>query len=560
MKNSFLVLLCFFGASLFAQQKFVPDGYGHADDAEFAKLIKERGYELVGGFAPVDNDSILYYARVVKGGKWGFIDVAGNEVIAPQYDAADDFSEGIARTKYYIPGAKEPGIAYTMGFINSLGQPVGKRYDKVGTASYGLADVVQNSLHGVIGLNGKEVIAPLYREIKLDNTYIFVKNEWYYAVFDHSGRQLSGFDYSQGYSQFDFLFARKQGKIYVLDNTTGKPLTDEKYDESCFGAKGLDVLGVNNFKDYFLINADGKRVSDYYQRITAYAHGHFIVTKNGAFGVIDTTGREVIPCLYNRLEISKDGQMFTAYKDGAFTYFNRNYEPVDFSAYSRVERFINGFVYVEINGLWGFADYKGARVIAPCTEIAGFGFDDNGLAITSHYINDDERNGTDVRDGGTLSGIINLKGEVIVPPVYKSIWQDEDKYGMIGKDGKKGMLDATGNIRLPAVYDELSLIKGAGGLVRVSNKGHYGIVNLDNRVIVPLKYAEVGQYINSNGLIAIKKGDDLGGYVDLQGKIVVPPKYYTPDYDVECGIIKIYNDDYNYLADMYGNMLNISWP
>jgi len=553
MKNTLLFIAFIFSLSCFGQKQFVPDAYGHVEDAVFLKLIKERDYELVGGFAPVDNDSILYYARVVKGGKWGFIDTGGNQVIAPQFDDADDFSEGVARITYYKPGTK-PYTEYTMGFINRAGEPAGKRYERVGTASYGLCVVVQNGLNGVISLDGKEVIPPLYREIKLDSSHVFVKNEWYYALFNHSGEQLTGFDFSGAYSRFGFLFGSKGPKTYVLDITTGKPLTDEGYDDYYFGAKGVDVLGVYNFKDYFLINRKGERISGYYQRITAYAHGHFIVTKNEAFGVVDTAGREVIPCLYTRVEISEDGKMFTAYKDRAYTYFNRDYIAVDFSAYSIVDRFINGLVYVSNGNGFGFADYNGKLVLPQCADLIGYGFDTHGLAIVHFYKSEEYRNSTRVTTSATRSGMINLKGEVVVPPVYNNIWPEGEVYGFITKKEKIGVLDATGKVIVPAIYDKLQVIKGSG-LLRVSKKGLYGIINKDNRIIVPIKYIEVGQHVNANGHIFIKKEGDLGGYVNLQGKIVMPVKYYIPEYDFTWGLSKIYTDDTNYLADTYGNVI-----
>ena len=88
-------------------------------------------------------------AAVEKGGKWGFINKTGEEVISFQYDDATSFFQGLA-------GVKKNG---KWGFINKTNEAViDFQYDDVGTFANGLATVKQGGKYGYIGKTGELAI------------------------------------------------------------------------------------------------------------------------------------------------------------------------------------------------------------------------------------------------------------------------------------------------------------------------------------------------------------------------------------------------------------------
>jgi hypothetical protein len=94
---------------------------------------------------------------ISKDGKWGYMDETGKTVFNCKYEAAGDFSEGLARVKLF-------GF---IGYIDRTGKNtilVGKKYDETGEFHEGMAWVLKGDFiggyWGYINDKGVEVTAP----------------------------------------------------------------------------------------------------------------------------------------------------------------------------------------------------------------------------------------------------------------------------------------------------------------------------------------------------------------------------------------------------------------
>ncbi len=180
---------------------------------------------------------------VLKAGKYGYINKTGQEVIACQYDKAQNFSEGLAAVKK----------ADKWSYINTDGKAIGNFiYEHAGEFKQGLAAVVKTGKLGYIDKNGVEVIACQY-----DYSEETIVNNNYEIAAEHN--------FNDG-----FALNIKAGKWGMLDR------------------KG-------NFK-----------ILDY-ERIMPYSEGLASVRKNQNWGAIDIYGREVIACQYYRNFRFKEG-------------------------------------------------------------------------------------------------------------------------------------------------------------------------------------------------------------------------------------------------------------
>ena len=119
--------------------------------------FEEEGAKNDKGYCGSDFSEGL--AKVELNGKYGFIDITGQEVIPLKYDDAYVFREGLAEVK----------LNGKWGYIDKTGKEIiSLKYDYTHSFYDGLASVKLNGKSGFIDKTGKEVIA-----LKYDNAYSF---------------------------------------------------------------------------------------------------------------------------------------------------------------------------------------------------------------------------------------------------------------------------------------------------------------------------------------------------------------------------------------------------
>ena len=90
------------------------------------------------------------------------------------------------------------------------------------------------------------------------------------------------------------------------------------------------------------------------------------VYKGGKYGYIDSTGKEVVPCIYestNYLGFSED--MLAVKKDGLWGYVNKEGVEVIPCVYEEAYDFSEGLALVGQDNFYGYIDKKGNEVV-PC--------------------------------------------------------------------------------------------------------------------------------------------------------------------------------------------------
>ena len=163
---------------------------------------------------------------------------------------------------------------------------------------------------------------------------------------------------------------------------------------------------------------------------------------------------------------------------------------------------------------------------------------------------------------------IERAGTVIVPFQYDQVrWIRKDGMTRVSRDGKSGLLDSNGNVRVPVEYEDV--LDYQDGTAVVMRDGWWGIVDSDKNVIAPFKYAWVSFF--SEGLARVVVADKTYrpfqysapeevwlkgkfGFVDRKGKEVVPPKYdYAGHFANGIAIVKL--DGQYGIIDTSGNIL-----
>lgn len=155
-------------------------------------------------------------------------------------------------------------------------------------------------------------------------------------------------------------------------------------------------------------------------------------------------------------------------------------------------------------------------------------------------------------------GFCDKNKNIIIPCQYQEASFFYNGLAPVVKDYKYGYIDKKGNVIVPFIYDYAIEFNNGVGRVAVMksfNKALYAYVNTSGKKIVPVEYEELPEFkegylwINnqfydtlgniipfeaefvhpfSNGLARFRKkvgNDELYGFVDKTGKIVIPPQF-----------------------------------
>jgi WG containing repeat len=317
----------------------------------------------------------------------GYIDETGEVVIAPRFDEARDFSEGLA----YVT-SKE-----FRGFIDRHGKAVIKLDSEAKDFHEGLAAVKGSGLEsgwGYMDRSGRWVVKPQYQ------------------VAD---------DFSEGLAQVmvdrKFGFINKKGEMIIpprFDVHEVGYTWLQKYDTSRF-SEGLACVAIGDLFGY--INKKGDFViPPQFSRAQEFSEGLAWVTTKGIPGVVNKVGWIDKSGRWALTEV--DGRALTRELPGWSTYIS----PYKDWRYS--EGLVPFFVYEGHKALWGYMDRKGKVVIKPILVLyEAYGVSVAGTCCESKMVI--EPRGHEV--GPFLGGIARVD-------FYSS--STEKAYGYINKKGQ----------------------------------------------------------------------------------------------------------------------------
>ena len=117
-------------------------------------------------------------------------------------------------------------------------------------------------------------------------------------------------------------------------------------------------------------------------------------------------------------------------------------------------------------------------------------------------------------------GIVNRKGEIVIPFEYKYIFDIKDGCVVAEKNNKFGIIDMANNVLVPFVYNSLNQYDN--GIFVAKKRKYYGLINKNGEIIAPFKFNEIYEF--RNGLAVVQKGEKWG-IIDENGNNIIPFKY-----------------------------------
>ncbi len=293
-----------------------------------------------------------------------------------------------------------------------------------------------------------------------------------------------------------------------------------------------------------------------YEYVEGYDDEGFCVVGNeGKLGLVNSRGREIVPCVANKYISVVDGFVKLLIDDRYGLYDTSGHEILQ-CVYQQImcpDYYLTSgqaLISVKKGGQWGMTDIMG-KVIIPF-EYSWLSLRDNGL-VWAHKDSD--------------IGVLSKYGEVVVPIKYKRVdVAVPDGAGgahyFVVQDRRKlwGVADSNGSLILNCVYESI-VFKGEGmvavkkpgvkrilmrlngvaqiltrydsmdyrrGFYIVSRDGKWGVLDREKKQIIPLVYERL-QY-DYPGRFKAKKGDKWG-IIDTKGEVLCPFVY-----DGFCGL------------------------
>jgi len=241
----------------------------------------------------------------------------------------------------------------------------------------------------------------------------------------------------------------KIGKKWGLIGQQGQIVVEPKFDEigqffeSFFGGSVSKLVAlVKDGDDFGFIHENGKMVSEYDQVNFLNQQGLALVKKDGKYGFIDQTGKEIISPIYDEVGPFSEQGLALVKKDGKSGFIDQTGKEV-IPLTLKIDFF--NMVKVEKDGKWSVIDLM-AKEVTPLIDHYGDPF------LLRVNIGG-EKNSYGKVEGGKW-GVIDLMGEEVIPLIYDRVW-DFNKQGLaqVKKDGKRGLIDTTGKEIIPLIYD-----------------------------------------------------------------------------------------------------------
>jgi hypothetical protein len=401
------------------------------------------------------------FLPVYRDGHWGYVNESGREMIKPLYDDASLFSEGLA-------AVTRNGKT---GFINKKGNEIIKlQFNDADPFHNGAAIVIKDSLYGLINKRGEYITPPMYDALTETSGDLYIaSNNGSYGYIHKYGKAITPFDYEIAKDFRGGYAVVRKGGLYGLINSTGKFELNPSYKELDFIndtlLKAADTDGM-----WGIIQVNGDTVVPFmYEAIGDFSENRALVSKGGQCGYIDETGHVIIHLKFN---YSPFLLQTASFKNG-FALLKQKQKSVLIDSNGKVIKFNGvedyklpsfGFVPVQKNKKWGFADFNGKIKIA-CMYESVEPFDEI-LTVVKRK---------------NESGLIDTSGVTFIQPLYQEITLIKNAI-KVKSDNNWGLLSRRGILYLSCRYSRIDLI--TPDIVQAKDENGFTYVNLKTGKII----------------------------------------------------------------------------
>ncbi|OEK00056.1 hypothetical protein BFP97_00350 [Roseivirga sp. 4D4] len=382
---------------------------------------------------PVNYDSIRIFNKVIVGQvkrldkqDWTVFNKSGARQSPFQYESFKQLDNGLIEA---VRNGKK-GLLYENG--KDLSPFV---YDGIGEFKNGLAVVAYQGSYGVINMKGNWVITPYNDHIEIQEDVIRLQQGSEWKLVDFDGKETV-----RAYGLLTNLprgYSKWTRKGYELRDENDSLWLDHLYDTIQVIKK--DLYGLKRDGRFFLFNPNNANDIALDSGITLlgeFSEGLISVKKDNQWGQIAEDGRLRIANRYEAIQAFSEG--LSAVKlIGKWGFIDKNEQLIVQPTYDQVSPFYKGLSIVSRNSLFGIINSSGKSVLPE---------DFTAIDRQEDYI---------ILNSNEVFGLADAKGKLIRSPQYDSIKALAGGYFLIGRDGLKGVINLRGEDVIPLSYESI---------------------------------------------------------------------------------------------------------
>lgn len=289
------------------------------------------------------------------------------------------------------------------------------------------------------------------------------------------------------------------GQEWGLINNSGKFIVQPKYNSLSALKNGF--IALTNMPDVGLrmgyLDKEGKvTIQPKYEGIKIVGNNLFGVRENNLWGLMNSKGEQLTPCIFDSIETSKSNLIIVGIKSFDTTKYgliNENGKIVNEPVYDKLVSSEDGLLLSQLDHKWGIINNEGRTISTPIYDnVRPF---KEGLSAI--YQN-------------SKWGFIDTKGNIVVEPIYDFVGNFQDHRAVIGS--KKfsggfnyGYIDEKGNIVVEPIYDNaFTFSEKLAGVCQVGFRGpKCGYIDLAGTTVIDTIYSSVGNFKNGFAPVSI---------------------------------------------------------
>lgn len=316
-------------------------------------------------------------------------------------------------------------------------------------------------------------------------------------------------------------------------------ITATKYtDVSCmYGDVAIVRVGdsIENTR-FGVINADGREViAPEYNYFKVFSDDLFVAIKDGKQGIISKTGKVMLPVIYDFVDTTKSrGQYFE--------------EHAIIQTGNSFDSFKQGLV-----------NSQGQIVIAP-----KYRFIDSANDINKQLLSVGVKVGDSTDD--IKYGLVTYSDQIIVPLVYDAPIRFNGKWAKICKDQRCNFINTKGELLLRYWVDQYEVGNFSESMALVKQDGRFGYINESGEIAIPFIYSKAKDFEQGRAIVVyddenltVAPGIDevaqvnTYGVIDQDNRVIVPFEYQWIT-RVKPNLFYVQNSDGFSFVDYDGNL------